>query len=506
MSTAQQGRPIEFPPGVDGRALLRPMWHNGYYLMNEHGAARRRHTCRRSPLLFALTYMPHVLRQQDTGLTSFAQPHLDMAAAAERWIGPVSERDIWIGPRGLGKTRWQFCILPAWAMAYSYRKFVLALSYTADQAGVHLANLRMELDDNELLRHDFAELAPKRVRGARQTSTTVVNNGATIMVRGLGAANLGLTARENRPDLIIGDDLEPVEEDYSDEAKLKLQRKLINGVLRMGAPHAVVQLSGTVTRSGSMIHDAVREAKGEGTTASAWVQQHRFTPRYYPPILDDGSSLWPARWSVEQLRAEAAADAHDYELNMLNDPGDRMADGSSWWTQELFRYWDEFPTVRRVIHVDVATTRNRGSDFTVLAMAGGDATGQRACLERVEWGRWSLDDTRHAIASFCAGLRLLPLVRIEGNQGGDTWLDSLSPWPDGVQYEIVHARGSKSGRIAAAHNDYKARAVWHLAPDRELERMLCRWHPRTTEHDDVPDAVAGALAWVLSARRRHADS
>lgn len=496
MSVGEQQRaaPVGFPPGVDGRRLLRATQTATWTLPGAAGAAYRRHICRDSPLLFAVTYLGHRLRQQDSGAMSFARFHLDMAQAAQRWAAGGEVRDAWVGPRGLGKTEWLFCVLPLWAVAFGHRHFFLAFSYSAEQAVGHLANLRMELDENELLLHDFAELRPKRIRGARNTATTVVGEGSTIAARGLGGTSLGIRSGTARPDLIVGDDMEPSEGDYSATAKGKLLRKLTDGILPMAARGAVVQLTGTVTMRGSIVHDVVQAAKGEPGPDAGWVAAQRFRARYYPPVTPAGESVWPQRWTVGDLEVEQAADPRGYALNFLNDPS-TAGGGAVWWTPDLFRYDERFPTAARVIHVDVATTRRAGSDFTVLAQVGRDASGLRACVERVEWGRWTLAEMRGRIADFCAPLRIKPLVRIEGNQGGDTWLDSLAPWPVGVRHEVIHARGAKGVRIDRAHGHYARRAVSHAWAMPELEAELCGWP--WGRHDDVPDAVAGALEWAF---------
>lgn len=493
-------RPIEFPPGVDAAAVVRPMLHTAYWRADAQGAALRRHACRHDPVVFALTYLRHHLRLPDTQTVSFARFHLDLARAALRWERPEPARDIWIAPRGAGKTRWLFCILPLWALAFGHRRFVLCLAHTAEQAVGHLAGLRQELAGNPLLRHDFAELAPRKVAGARHTAKIVNLTQGTVLAGGLGETLLGVSAGAARPDLIIGDDLEPAEAEYSPQIKEKLRSKLINAVLRMGTRHTAVQLTGTVTMPGSLIHDAVREAKGEGTAESSWVRAKGFAVHWYRPFDERGESMWPQRWSVEDLRADEAGDPREWAMNMLNDPPDGPHDGTVWWTREIFRHDEHFPTVRRVIHIDPAVTRpsrgRRDSDYTVLAMVGVDATGQRACVERVEWGHWTLDEIRRMVWSFAEPLRIKPAIRVEGNQGGDTWLDSLAPWPPGVDdVRIVHAREAKDLRIARAHNHYRRRAVWHGYPDVELERVMCEW-PRG-RHDDVVDAVAGALAWAF---------
>jgi hypothetical protein len=87
-------------------------------------------------------------------------------------------------------------------------------------------------------------------------------------------------------------------------------------------------------------------------------------------------------------------------------------------------------------------------------------------------------------------------VQIEGNRGGTTRLDSLAPWPEGVEYEMVRHDGvSKATRIRRAHRLYYARKVWHLDEFPEFQAELRKW-PRGKK-DDVPDATAGALEWAF---------
>jgi phage terminase large subunit-like protein len=256
---------------------------------------------------------------------------------------------------------------------------------------------------------------------------------------------------------------------------------------------AVVQVTGTVTMRDDLIHPIVHAALGR-PGAPSWVAQERFEPHYYPALQPDGSSLWPQRWSVAELEAMRAADPLGFSLNYQNDPTDTT--GATWWTPEIFRRDETFPTVQRVIHIDGATTKRKKSDLTVLAMVGRDASGLRACVERVDWGRWDIMETRAKVHEFCQPLRIKPSVRIEGNQGGDTWLDSLAPWPVGVEAEVVYTQIPKDMRIKRGHEHYRRRAVVHAWEMPELEAELCAWP--NGRHDDVADAVAGALQWAFA--------
>lgn len=490
MTPTLQRAPVEFPPGFDGRSLLLPTGHSAWPQRSAAGAAYRRYITKPSPLLFAVTYFGHLLRQSDSGVMSFASMHLDMCREAATWPDVTAKRDAWVGPREIGKSAWLFTILPAWALAHGHRNYFLAFSFNDKMAAGHLVNILGELKENEALRYDFPELALRRGAGGGRTK---LEGGATIAANGMGGTLLGTRSGADRPTLIVGDDLQPGEVDNSPDMVRKNESRLRRNILPMNT-RAIVQVTGTTTMRDDLIHPVVHAALGR-PGAPTWVQQERFQAHYYPAIQPDGSSLWPQRWPIVELEAMRSADPRGFALNYQNDPSDD--DQATWWTPELFRYDERFPTVDRVIHVDVATTRRSGSDFTVLAQVGRDQAGRRACVERVAWGRWDLAETRNRIHEFCAPLRRKPLVRIEGNQGGDTWLDSLAPWPVGVKFEVVHARAPKRVRIARAHSHYVRRAVWHAWKEPALEAELCAWTPSGTRHDDVVDACAGALEWAF---------
>jgi len=119
------------------------------------------------PLLFALVYLIDHLHSPETrNKLSFADFHRDIIEAARDWRRRSSEprqfRDCYVAPRGSGKSTWLFLILPMWAAAHGWIRFIVAFSDSADQAKNHLATIRGEFDTNDLLVQDFPLLcAPK---------------------------------------------------------------------------------------------------------------------------------------------------------------------------------------------------------------------------------------------------------------------------------------------------------------------------------------------------------
>lgn len=478
-------RAAQFPPQFDVNRLLRPLRHSGWVTSSYY----RRQVTRESPLCFALTYLGEYLQQPDTRQISFNRMHLEMCSAARRWMEPGAFRDAWVAPRQGGKTLWLWHALPLWALAHGHRKFMLAFANTERQANSHLKNILNDLRSNELLLYDFPDL--RLLRGQGGADQYGLQSGATIAVRGMQSTVLGARSGKYRPDLMVGDDLEKDEARNTQKEVEDNRARLLQAIIPMNARGGAVQITGTVTMYGSLIHEIVAAAKGR--RGGEWVRANRFEPHYYSPIEPDGSSLWPQQWSVEWLRAEQAADPHGYSLNYENDP--QPPKDMTYWTEGGFQYDERFPIVDRVLHLDVATTTGPDSDYTVLVLLGRDAARRKALVERVEWGRWTTPQIRDRIHAFCEPLRVKPLVRVESNQGGNTWLDSLAPWPVDVRFETTRAKAPKDVRIRRAHSRYHARAVWHPWKMQDLEDELCRY-PRG-KHDDVPDAIAGALEWAF---------
>lgn len=483
---AEQVRAAEFPPGIDVAAILRPLRTPTW----EVSADYRRAVTRLSPLAFALTYLGPNLQHQETQLISFSRLHLDMCAAARRWVRPGAYRDAWVAPRKGGKTLWAFHALPLWALAHGHRKYLMAFASNDAQAKGHLANILDDLKRNDLLLHDFPELRIRRGTGG--ADRTVLESGAALAARGMASTSIGQRAGAFRPDILVGDDLEKGEVDNSPEQVRQNRSRLLQNIIPMNDTGAAVQVAGTVTMHNSLIHEIVHAAKGR--SGGEWVRANQFEPHYYSPFEPDGTSLWPQQWTREWLQRKREADPDGFALNYLNDP--LPPSGMTFWTPESFQYNSRFPIAERVLHIDVAVTTKATSDFTVLALVGKDAAGKRALVEDVVWGRWTAPEIRERIHDMCEQLRIKPVVRVEANNGGDTWLDSLAPWPMGVKYETCRpGKASKPDRIKWAHAHYHRRAVWHGHPRPELEAELCRY-PRVT-HDDIPDAIAGALEWAF---------
>jgi phage terminase large subunit-like protein len=393
-----------------------------------------------------------------------------------------------IAPRSIGKSTWAFLVLPLWAMAHGHRSYVVAFADASGQAEGHLANLRNEIARNELLAQDFPELTPA---GRNNAKDLVTEGGAAFSARGMDSRTLGAKSGADRPDLLIGDDLEPMSR-YSAQVRDERLHVLLDGVLPMG-DRANVLLVGTVVRYGSIMHTLAQYARGR-ETGEAWPVSEGIAAHYFPPILGTGArerSCWPARWPLSELRALRDAGGSKWWLNFLNDPP-RPGESGAGWTPEMFTYGGA-DVDQWVVVVDLAPTSKATSDQTAVAVLGVDVSG------------------RHLVVAECRGVRAQPgeirdlvhrlakryharEVHAEVNQGHDTWRRVFQPMPQlpgsGKPVRLVpfHTSSNKRERILDLVDLYGRGGVIHLDRLGELERQALAWPD--VRHDDLVDVIA----------------
>lgn len=530
---------IQLPRAVDREGLLGPlsagqMVRGDWVPLYTVDADYRRRITRRNPLRFALVYLPHALRGTNTrGVMSISRLHADMARAALRWTDDSRPwRDAWVAPRGAAKSTWACLVLPLWALAHGWRRFALLYSDTGDQIRVHMGDIRRELDGNDLLRQDFPGLIPdRRTRGTTDTAMTVVGrDGVAIAARGMDAKTLGIKISNTRPDLIVLDDVEPAEGQYSDRARAVRLDTITNVVLPMN-PRAAVQLTGTVTRWGSIAHAVVRAAIGDGPP-EPWITGTGFRPRYYPAVLPadwspsgrlvaeiDRSasaggvanaerSLWPAAWPLHEFLIPLREnEPGNYALNYLGQPPEP---GGEHWTARSFRY-RKLRSTGDIVHVDPAVTIAPDRDETAVAVLG-NAIGPTgvAVLHYVRGRRVTGSQLRTWLVRLLRENPHITTVVLEENAGGD-WAEILlrprqdgrDPWPAGVRLVLYKAWEPKRDRFHTLEGRYERTEIVHAEMFPELERQMIRY-PHVP-HDDLMDTVAGGLEYLRDPHKLKSD-
>lgn len=484
---------------------------------DEDRAEYRRRVTERDPLMFALIYLRKHLRDPRGGTDiTLSEVHLDWARLAATWANgtptmPATDRDAFLAPRGLGKSTWWYLCFPMWSAAHRHVGFVAAFADTSTQAESHLSTFKSELDRNALIRNDYPELVEPMQRPGN--GATVADNrgmmqtrsGFVFTARGVDSGNLGMKVGERRPDVIICDDLEPGESNYSGYQVGKRLGTLTDDILALNV-FARVIIVGTTTMSGS-VADQLREYaeqqwRGEGASEQTkWVGEEHFTVHLTPAIAtnDDGTrrSIWPEKWSLEWL--EEREHTREFRKNYALSP--LGADGGFWTEDDIERGTLDGVT-RILVSIDPAVTSKSTSDYTGIAVVGWSPTTNRCIVLDVRQVRLVGEALRtevlRTIERHNAGL-----VLVETNQGGELWNAILHHMP--VKVKTVHQTESKPARAADAFAHYQRHRVVHLAGAKlaDFEAQLVAF-PHAP-HDDMVDAVTTATLYFLARKKRRVE-
>jgi hypothetical protein len=470
---------------------------------HERSAIRR--ALAKDPVAFAVLYLHRHLKAPD-GRVTFSEVHYEWARIAEGWtadLEPQANRHAFIAPRETGKSTWWFLILPLWAACNGVVRFTVAFAHADSQATGHLSTFKHELDSNPLLRADFPDLCePAR----RQAGGTIADrqgmlhtrDGFVFAARGVDSASLGLKVGEQRPDLIILDDIEPDEANYSPRLAEKRLGTVTDAIMPLNV-RARMAIVGTVTMPGSIIHQLVRVARGEREPELKWIIDERIQPHHHAPIVTDPDgterSIWPEKWSLEWLRS--IAHTRSYAKNYLNDP---LGLDGGFWTMEDFRYGAlDPPGTRWLLQLDPAVTTKGTSDYTgwsVVAYRPRTAAYPAAC-EVVDAGQIKLagEALRSWVLTMLTRHSRVRAVRVEVNQGGDLWYTVLHDLP--VKLLVHNSTEPKEVRFSYALDFYQRGGglVVHRARLRAAEEQMVAF-PRAP-FDDIADAVCSGILYFM---------
>src|SRR5690606_14431547 len=182
---------------------------------------------------------------------------------------------------------------------------------------------------------------------------------------------------------------------------------------------------------GSIVHQLVKTVTTTEPPAE-WIVAENFRVHYFEPIVktSDGGerSIWPAKWPLSYL--QGIAHTHSYRKNFLNQPV--RADGD-YWTEADFVYGDIVHPARVLLQIDPAATDKRSSDFHGLAAVAyapaRDGRLPRCAVRYAKAFRMSPEKLRTKVLELLEAFPEIGAVRIEVNQGGETWRAVLHDLP-----------------------------------------------------------------------------
>ena len=288
-------------------------------------------------------------------------------------------------PRGHAKsTSITHCYTLA-CLLFRDRRFVLLVSDTYEQAVLFLADIKLELQENEKLIDLFGKITFQK--DTESDIICVFEDGSKfrIMAKGSEQKVRGVKWDGMRPDLIIGDDLENDEIVLNQERREKFRKWFEGALIPARNERGIVRIVGTILHMDSLlerlmpkpwhknvIDNGLKVYRDPSFKRPGWiaVKYRAHTPNYE-------KILWKEKWPKERLKAEqdryvASGNPEGYSMEYLNNPIDE--------NRAYFRREDFLPMIAGdmekpktyYIAVDFAIGEKQRSNYTVFVVGGVD--------------------------------------------------------------------------------------------------------------------------------------
>lgn len=211
-------------------------------------------------LAFGRRYFPHYCEQEPSKL------HLELCRKLGAVLdGKESAREALAAPRGHAKSTWVTLIFVLYCACYELRRFIVIISDTSAVADELLAHIKAELEENVRLARDFPH-----VHGVGKTwreDNVLLRNGIRILALGTGKRIRGRRFRNQRPDLMIFDDLENDDNVRNPDQRKKSWNWLMRAALKAGGQRMDAVMVGTIIHFDSVL---ARLTNRKNTAAAGW--------------------------------------------------------------------------------------------------------------------------------------------------------------------------------------------------------------------------------------------
>ena len=317
----------------------------------------RRSLARNSHYWFFCLYLGHYLTY------SFAPFHFQMFELTQSTDIPLG---VLVAFRGSGKSTILTVSYPIWAITgIQQKKFILLVSQTQNQARLHLASIKRELENNDLLKADvgpFQEISDEW--GAN--SIVIPKFDARITAVSTEQSIRGIRHGQYRPDLIICDDIEDLNSVKTREGRDRTHAWYNGEIVPVGDKNTKVLMIGNLLHEDCLImrfKKLMEDGKLNG----------RFLA--FPLLSNDNQIAWPAKYptmdEIEKLKASFSQESAYYReflLRIISDE-DRLIH------PEWLHYYDNLPSADADdfqyagIGVDLAISEKESADCTAMVSA-----------------------------------------------------------------------------------------------------------------------------------------
>lgn len=317
----------------------------------------------RYPLIFAHAFCPHHFPLSAPELHG----QLISSAVSERYLAVAA-------PRESAKSTILAFVYAFHCITFKRKRFIVIIGNTFKKASMHLDAIKKEISENDLYHKFFPGISI--TKDAEGDSIIRHSDGfeTKVLCRGVDQIGSirGVKFGAYRPDLIIGDDMEDDELVKNPIRRRDLQ-DLFDEALIPAGQRGICQY----IFIGTVLHDDCQLSKLVSNN-----HYPEYKKLFFKALQDDGTSLWPEKWSPQDLKALEKAKPSTFAKEYQNDPASAS---NTRFKKEYFRYYTSsgssyhlldqegrtvssgpFSSCKAAIACDLAWKENRDSDFCVV--------------------------------------------------------------------------------------------------------------------------------------------
>lgn len=261
-----------------------------------------------------------------------------------------------IEPRGHGKSTW-IKIDTLHDIVYKLEPFIVYVGNTMNDAKMHFAAIKNELENNIELNDIYGDLVPPMSLISRKWSDShfQTNNDIVCIARGAGKGR-GANIKNKRPTKIILDDIEDDAQNKSADRREKLRRWVYE-----------------------VIFPSLHKKRGRviwiGTVLSVMSEVLAFYKKFggvFRKAIEDGKPLWGSRYTMEDLeKIKSDIGTRAFSQEYLNTPvNDETSIIKDVWVKEARFSQVDLENMRVVIMVDPQSGEKAMADNFSICVVG----------------------------------------------------------------------------------------------------------------------------------------
>lgn len=475
----------------------------------------------------------------DTFTSEFCDFHKDVFGTIQGYLfnkdyANLKKYMVRAAPRGHGKSQIISMGLPLFCICYKYRMNILIVSDTSDQAAQFISDIKLQLEDNDLIISDFGDLTGDKWKADR----IVTSNGVHCIGKGASQKLRGIKYNNKRPDLVIIDDLENDENVETDGQRKKLFNWFMKALLKAGYIDTIFIYIGTILSYEALLYKVLHDKQfsmwnrkiykavykfsesplwddwenilGQTELSDDEDEQQKIAENAYKfyldhkqEMLDEVVCLWPEKEPdyYYSLMIEKFMDEESFNSEEQNDPmTEDLRDFKEQWLLE--NTYDELPEITEVYGaVDPNVVEGKKNDTSAIIMLGRGIDKKIYVLEADIKNRKAedvIDEMTYYIAKYYDKLKgFVVETNIMQQFFANTVKDKFINMGFYVTWiEVKHLPGdAKSRRIKSMIPKIKLGYVKFNKSHTKLHSQL-KNYPKAK--DDGPDALQMALAQIMN--------